>query len=213
MDGVLVDSEFLHEKAQDIVCKQYELEVPKSLSSMFKGWTEERVYEHIVTHYGKNSATVEELVRAKHATYASLADELVLLPGALHLVQFVHELGLPLGLVTSATRADQRRTFEKFGLAPYFSSVVTVEDVAFPKPAPQPYQMGAAGLGFPPQECLAIEDSIYGILSAMRAGCHVFGVATTFSHDVLQEVDAHAIFHSLEKIEIHLKTFLAPASD
>ena len=28
-----------------------------------------------------------------------------------------------------------------------------------------------------------------------------------------QEVDAHAIFHSLEKIEIHLKTFLAPASD
>ena len=107
---------------------------------------EERVYEHIVTHYGKNSATVEELVRAKHATYASLADELVLLPGALHLVQFVHELGLPLGLVTSATRADQRRTFEKFGLAPYFSSVVTVEDVAFPKPAPQPYQMGAAGL-------------------------------------------------------------------
>ena len=62
MDGVLVDSESIHEKAQNIVCRQYELNVPKSVSPIFKGWTEKRVYEYIAENFGTGPATVEELI-------------------------------------------------------------------------------------------------------------------------------------------------------
>ena len=208
MDGVLVDSEPLHEKAQNIVCKQYGLDVPKTVSPIFKGWTEERVYEYIAEHYGTDSATVEDLIKAKHEAYAGLSDELELMSGALQLVRFVHGLGLPLGLVTSATKADQKRAFAKFDLTSYFSSVVTVEDITHPKPDPQPYLTGAAHLQMAPVDCLAIEDSKHGILSALHAGCCVFGVATTFPYHVLEKVGAHAVFHSIEEIELHLKSSL-----
>ena len=208
MDGVLVDSESIHEKAQNIVCRQYELNVPKSVSPIFKGWTEKRVYEYIAENFGTGPATVEELIKAKHATYADLVDELQMVPGALRLLQFVHSSGLPLGLVTSATKADQERAFANFDLSPYFSSVVTVEDVTRPKPDSQPFLRGATQLGVSATECLVIEDSTYGMLGALRAGCHVFGISTTFSSQTLQEAGAHAVYNSMEDIELQLKAVL-----
>ena len=39
------------------------------------------------------------------------------------------------------------------------------------KPEPDIYLRGAAELGLQPGECLALEDSPAGILSAYRAGC------------------------------------------
>jgi len=206
MDGVLVNSEPVHEKAQYIVCKQYGLEVPQTVSPMFKGWTEDRVYEYIAKHFGTGSTTVENLIKAKHSIFASLANEVQLMPGALQLVQFTHRKGLRLGLVTSATKADQERTFKNHGLTSYFSSVVTVEDVLHPKPDPQPFILGAARLGVSPSDCLVIEDSKYGIQSGILAGCHVIGITSTFTHDILKEAGAHRIFSSIPNIESFLKS-------
>lgn len=212
MDGVIVDSESLHEKAQDIVCRQFGLDVPKTVNPLFKGWTEDRVYEYIAEHFGTGSTTVENLVKEKHAAFASLSDELQLIPGALNLVQLLHKLDKPLGLVTSATKADQERAFTKFELAPYFSSVTTIEDVRLPKPDPQPYLITAARLGVPAKECIVIEDSKYGVLSGLRAGCHVFGLTTTFAHQALQDAGAHAVFQSIAEIEAYLRDLLSPTS-
>ncbi|MYF64294.1 MAG: HAD family phosphatase [Rhodothermaceae bacterium] len=209
MDGVLVNSEPLHEKAQDIVCRRFGLDVPKSISPIFKGWTEDRVYDYIAEHYGTGSTTVDALVQAKHAAFASLVDELELISGAARLVQELSNLNIPLGLVTSATRVDQERAFAKFGLFPYFSSVTTVEDVTEAKPHPQPYLTGAERLGVRPEGCIVIEDSKYGVVSALRAGCYVLGLATTFSCDALVDAGAHAVFNSIEEIEPHLKELLS----
>ncbi|MCY4673674.1 MAG: HAD family phosphatase [Bacteroidetes bacterium] len=208
MDGVLVNSEPLHEKAQDIVCRRFDLEVPTSVSPIFKGWTEDRVYAYIAKHFGTGRATVDTLIKAKHAAFASLSEELELMPGASKLVQVIHNLNIPLGLVTSATRADQERAFSKFDFFPYFSSVTTVEDVTEAKPHPQPYLIGAERLGMRPEECIVVEDSKYGIVSALRAGCHVLGLATTFSCDALHDAGAHAVFGSIEAIEPHIKKLL-----
>ncbi len=208
MDGVLVNSEPLHEKAQDIVCRRFDLDVPTSISPIFKGWTEDRVYAYIAEHFGTGSATVETLIRAKHAVFASLSDELELISGAAELVHALHNLDIPLGLVTSATRADQERAFAKFGFFPYFSSVTTVEDVTEAKPHPQPYLTGSERLGMRPEECIVVEDSKYGVISALRAGCHVLGLATTFSCGALDDAGAHAVFDSIEAIEPHIKELL-----
>ncbi len=209
MDGVLVNSEPLHEKAQDIVCRRFGLDVPPSISPIFKGWTEDRVYAYIGEHFGTGLATVEKLTQAKHAVFAGLSDELELISGAAKLVHALHDMKIPLGLVTSATRADQERAFAKFDFFPYFSSVTTVEDVTEAKPHPQPYLTGAERLGMRPEECIVVEDSKYGVVSALRAGCHVLGLATTFSCNALDDAGAHAVFDSIEAIEPHIKELLS----
>jgi beta-phosphoglucomutase-like phosphatase (HAD superfamily) len=48
--------------------------------------------------------------------------------------------------------------------------VVTLEDVQFPKPHPEPYLQAARRSGVGPGSCLAIEESERGLRSAKAAG-------------------------------------------
>ncbi|MEX0748315.1 MAG: hypothetical protein WD275_09970, partial [Rhodothermales bacterium] len=54
MDGVVIDSEPLHEEAQRIIFRDLELSVPESIFPSFKGLTEQRVFERIVAEFGGN---------------------------------------------------------------------------------------------------------------------------------------------------------------
>jgi HAD superfamily hydrolase (TIGR01509 family) len=77
---------------------------------------------------------------------------------------------LKLGLVTSASRTSAEAVLGAHGLAPLFATVVTGDDVAEPKPAPDAYLLAAARLQVNPRRCLALEDSDTGLESARRAG-------------------------------------------
>ena len=62
------------------------------------------------------------------------------------------------------------------GLASPFEVVVTSEDVAEPKPAPDVYLRAAELLGSPASETIALEDSPPGAAAARAAGMYVIGV-------------------------------------
>ena len=62
------------------------------------------------------------------------------------------------------------------GLAAHFEVVVTSEEVAEPKPAPDVYLRAAELLGSPPGEAVALEDSPPGAAAARAAGMYVIGV-------------------------------------
>lgn len=59
---------------------------------------------------------------------------------------------------------------------PSHPHMVTADHVLASKPDPEPYVLGAARLGFTPEECLAVEDAPAGVASAAAAGCLVLGV-------------------------------------
>ena len=97
--------------------------------------------------------------------------------------------------------------FERAGLAPLFSIIVSAEDVAVCKPAPDCYlkgleklnhHLGQAGQS-PVQasECLAIEDSPPGILSASGAGMHTLGVTNTVTEAELRAAGAEVVTKDL----------------
>jgi beta-phosphoglucomutase len=86
---------------------------------------------------------------------------------------------LKLGLVTSASRTSAEAVLDAYGLAPLFATVVTGDDVAEPKPAPDAYLLAATRLQVSPGQCLALEDSATGLESARRAGMRTLRV--TFS--------------------------------
>lgn len=106
---------------------------------------------------------------------------------------FVHEvlaaITLPKAIATSSTRASAARKLAATGLAGYFAQVVTVTDVARPKPAPDPFLLAAELLGVDPAACVAFEDSETGARSAKAAGMTVVQVP-----DVLPTQGEHASF-------------------
>jgi HAD superfamily hydrolase (TIGR01509 family) len=104
---------------------------------------------------------------------ALMQDGLPLKPGAVELLGMLEQ---PLGLVTSSGRAGAHHKLGLAGLAHHFQTVVTFDDVATPKPAPEPYLVAADRLGVDPARCLVFEDSDIGAEAAHRAGCIVVQV-------------------------------------
>ncbi|MFD5696544.1 MFS transporter [Streptomyces lasiicapitis] len=78
-------------------------------------------------------------------------------------------------IVTSSTRAVARARLAAAGLNEP-DLMITAEDSARGKPAPDPYLLAAERLGFDPARCLAVEDSATGLSSARAAGCITLGL-------------------------------------
>ncbi len=98
---------------------------------------------------------------------------LALKPGAAELLALRLK---PMAIVTSSARREAHLKLKKAGIDHHFDVVITVDDVAAPKPAPDPYLLAARRLGVPPGRCLVFEDSETGAEAAHRAGCVVVQV-------------------------------------
>lgn len=92
-------------------------------------------------------------------------------PGAEKLLSWLKENGYKVALAT-ATPADRAAEYlRRVGLLGYFDEVVSSRMVKNGKPKPDVYLLAAERLGFEPQDCLALEDSVNGVRSAAAAGC------------------------------------------
>ena len=81
-------------------------------------------------------------------------------------------------IVTSCTRALAEVRIRAAGL-PIPKLFITSTDVTHGKPHPEPYQKGAAGLGFASEQCVVVEDALAGIASGKAAGSQVIAFSTT----------------------------------
>lgn len=80
---------------------------------------------------------------------------------------------LPMAVATGGTRLAVEKTLQALGISDLFDEVITADDVATGKPAPDIYLEAAARLGVPAAKCLAFEDAPAGITAAQRAGMRV----------------------------------------
>ena len=205
LDGVLVLSEAIHDRAREAVLDHYGIFIPEDEQALFRGQTTEAVFEQVSRDFARGRVSAEEMVELKRRLYYEQAErDLAPVPGALDFVRRLAEADVRLAVVTSATRESQGFAFERFGLAPYFSAVVTADDVARGKPDPEPYRLGAERLGVAPSNCLVIEDAVSGIRAAKAAGCTAAGLTTSFPASALREAGADAVVDDFEALDRYL---------
>ena len=78
--------------------------------------------------------------------------------------------GMPIGVASNSGSIYVDQVLRAIGLREAFDCVITSDEVARAKPAPDIYHAAAASLKVPPERCLAIEDSPIGMKSALSAG-------------------------------------------
>jgi putative hydrolase of the HAD superfamily len=78
--------------------------------------------------------------------------------------------GLPIGVASNSGSTYVDRVLNAIGLREVLDCVITSDQVAKAKPAPDIYQAAAASLKVPAERCLAIEDTPIGMKSALSAG-------------------------------------------
>ena len=91
-------------------------------------------------------------------------------PGVLDYLDGALRLGLRLGLASSSSCEWVTGHLARLGLDGYFECVRGFDDVLAAKPDPGVYRAVLEELGLAPDEAIAIEDSLNGVLAAKRAG-------------------------------------------
>jgi len=90
--------------------------------------------------------------------------------GLAHFIREARLRGLPVGVASNSGTTYVDQVLRAIGLREAFDCVITADQVARAKPAPDIYHAAAASLKTEPERCLAIEDSPIGMKSALSAG-------------------------------------------
>lgn len=125
--------------------------------------------------------------------------------GIKELLSYLKEKGIKTAIATSSPIERTEKYLASVGLTGAFDKLISGYMVQKGKPEPDIYELAAREIGLLPQECLAIEDSPSGLLSANRAGCCPVMVPDQDMPTPETEALLFAKADSLEKIVFLLK--------
>lgn len=176
MDGTLVDTERVSQTAWRRAAADLGLSVPDRIWNDFVGCSLPNAHRMIDDEFGDPALTDRLFAHQRELFFAIEAEELEPCDGALECLRTLHEAGLTLALATTTHRDRAEALMERFGMAPYFSSMTFGDEVERSKPAPDIYLKAAGRLGADPARCAAAEDSVNGVRAAAAAGMGVYMV-------------------------------------
>ena len=208
-DGVIANSEPLHFRAfRDVLAHRgVELTEP-DYYTRYLGFDDLGAFRAIAKDRGRtwSPAELTSLTADKAERMEVLErDASVLFPGAADAIRRA-AAAVPIAIASGALGAEIRRVLDGASLTHHFKAIVAAEDTAASKPAPDPYQRAVAllsesvGEAVLAADCVAIEDSRWGIASARAAGLRTVGVTSSYEAGELSEADL--IIGSLAELDI-----------
>ena len=168
-DGVLVDTEELYYRATRELLAELGIELTEAdfieLSLRRGSSCFDLAHER-----GVDAALVEATRLRRNTRYAALLREGVeLIDGVSETLHALRGL-VRMAIVTSSRPEHFALVHERTGIREHFELVLTGADYTLFKPDPQPYLLAADRLGLRPEDCLVVEDTERGLVSATRAG-------------------------------------------
>ncbi len=177
MDGLLLDSEPYWVQAELEVLGAAGVPLTAALARETTGM---RLDEAVAYWFGrfpwKGRSQAELLASLTEAAHRLILAHAKAKPGVRESLALFQKRGLRVALASSSPLALIHAVVEKLGLVGQFELVVSAESEAFGKPHPAVYLSCARRLGLPPTECVALEDSVNGLLSAKAARMRVIAV-------------------------------------
>jgi len=181
-DGVLVDTEILYFRAtRDILSRVgVDLTVVAFIDiSLRQG----RSVFDLAERAGISPEGVEKLRDDRNRLYGEMLECGIRIMDGVE--QSLRELKgrVSLGVVTSSRREHFLKMHQETGLLDYFDFILTREDFHHAKPHPEPYREAVKRVGCAAEDCLAVEDSERGLVSASAAGIRCLVVPNDLTRD------------------------------
>lgn len=179
MDGVLVNNAWYHLEAWRLYCLKHGKTVTFDEIVALFGNTNELFLKKLINP-NFSDAEVEQFAIEKENLYRQLFDKEV--KPADGLIIFLDQLKqnqIVTAVATSAPPANLNFVLNRCNLRGYFNTLVDESFVTHGKPNPEIYLKTAELLNISPSKCVVIEDSLFGIEAAQRAGMKVIGIASS----------------------------------
>jgi HAD superfamily hydrolase (TIGR01509 family) len=174
LDGVLIDSEPLHGQAWKETAALFDLNLTYRQLKLLRGKRRIDCANELVELI-PNKVEIEDVLRLHKPISKRLILTAQAMPGSESLVITCHQNNIPMALVTSSSSESLKIKTAHHKWIDLISIEVLGDDqlLGQGKPAPDPYLLAAKKLNIAPKECWAVEDSIAGVSSALKAGCFV----------------------------------------
>ena len=189
MDGVIVDSEPLHQKAFETLFAELGKKHDHGIVFHEYYGRSDRVLLKDFIEKNHVPCELEDLTARKLRYFLRYLRERRPVFKELHAL--VPELAThyKLGVASSNFRNVIDVVMDISGLRPHFNVLVGYEDIRFTKPDPEIYFTAAKRLGVKPSACCVIEDAALGVQAAKMAGMTCIGLTSSLPAEKLSRAD------------------------
>ncbi|GAA1195815.1 HAD family hydrolase [Brevibacterium paucivorans] len=192
MDGTLVDTEPYWMAAETELMAAHGLEWTHEQAMLMVG-NELTTSADIMRSFGLPLATDEVVQTLLRGVIERVRESIPFRPGAQELIGSLADAHVPMALVTMSYRPLAQAVVD--GLPEgAFRTLITGDEVTKGKPDPEPYLTGASALDVAPSACIALEDSVPGMASAIAAGTLTVGIP---NHVPLEEQPGAVLVQTL----------------
>jgi beta-phosphoglucomutase len=202
MDGTLIDSGEYHWLTWHETLAGLGVELTRA---DFNGWFGSR-NDRILTRYfsGISVTDMRRIGDLKEERYRELVrrDGVVLLPGIGDWLARLKAAGWRQAVASSAPPANIDVLVDALHLHDVFQAIVSAEEVAHGKPAPDVFLRAAEKVHVPPGRCVVVEDAAIGVEAGRRGGMRTIGIEGGHGHGPL---DADVVTRSMA--DLPLDTF------
>lgn len=180
MDGLMLDTERIYHRVWRAAGLEVGYPLPEEVIHATTGRTFADCYRLFVEAAGPGFP-LEQFIDCwpRHWERAVMTEGIPLKPGLLELFAWLEAQQIPKAVATSTSNEEAHLTLQQAGIAHYFSLVVTGDQIANGKPAPDIYLLAAERIGIDAPHCAALEDSEAGVLAASAAGMYTIMVPDT----------------------------------
>jgi HAD superfamily hydrolase (TIGR01509 family) len=206
LDGVIINSEPIHFKASQKALQDFGIKITLedylqfgvSMGKLF-------FYEKISEKY-KLKLNQIAVFRRKNDYFRKMFDEVKLRNGIKTVLNSTYQKSA-LAICSSGARVNLDLSLKKFDLEKYFKVIVSGDEVRRVKPYPDIYLKAISKLGSKKKECIAIEDSHSGVVSAKNAGIICLAIPNKFT--AKQDFSlADQIFKDMKMLSNHLLNYI-----
>ncbi|KZN45360.1 hexitol phosphatase HxpB [Pseudoalteromonas luteoviolacea] len=191
MDGTLIDSEPMWQQAEKQVFTSLGVDVTDDLAANTASMTTIGAAEFWYQQSPWNGPSISQAAD----NVVSCVAELILqkgkaLSGVHEALAYLSEKQIKIGLATNAPERLIPVVLNVLNIAHYFSVCCSSEDELSGKPSPDVYLSAAAKLNVTPEKCLAVEDSVTGLLAAKAANMRTLAVPSSAQFNCVQFAQA-----------------------
>lgn len=173
MDGILLDTESMSDRTWVKAAGEMGIEDIGPALDICRGSNSEKITDRLNELFGSvpGFSGTKFLERTRELFHElEVTEGIPLMAGAVEILSYLKEKGYPLGLASSTRGETVRRQLTNAGLIGFFDVIITGDMVKKSKPDPEIYLTACSRLGFAPEECAGIEDSLNGVRSTAAAG-------------------------------------------
>ena len=196
LDGVLTDTAEYHYRAWKRLADELGIPFSRDDNEELRGIPRRASLLKILNGRLYPEIQLLEMMERKNNYYLEFIREISprdVLPGAREILMQIREAGLKSALGSASRNAPE--VIERLGIADLLDAVSDGNSVEHQKPAPDLFLHAAHQLGFPPEECIVVEDAAAGIQAARAGGFRSVGLGP---RERIGEADV--VFISLEKV-------------